>query len=247
MGLVFGRWYAPDLLLMSIIWGILIALSSSWSAIVLLGRVRRTRAQKDNSKAAHILPPQIDSVFLYNTLHNISALADISPEKASRTVEQLATFIRAVSEMNEAKTTLLNEEIRVAELFLQIEQARLGERLKIIKNIDATCLEIRVPCFILLPLVENCVRHGIEVFDQNVEIFILANCENQQAVIEISDTGRGVENEDVDQLSNENMGLSSVNKCIKSFFGSGAKLTVEALVPTGTRVSLFLPLDENYA
>ena len=235
------------MLLLSILWGIFIALSSSCSAIVLLGRVRRTRAQKSKSQAAHVLPPQIDSVFLYNTLHNISALTDISPEKASRIVEQLAAFIRAVTEMNETKTTLLNEELKVAELYLQIEQARLGERLKIIKNIDATCLEIPVPCFILLPLVENCVRHGIEVFDENVEIYILVNCENQQAVIEISDTGRGLGNEDVDLLSNENMGLSSVKKCIKSFFGSEAKLTVEALVPTGTRVSLFLPLDENYA
>jgi LytS/YehU family sensor histidine kinase len=245
LGLIFGKLYVPQFIILATFWGIVIALVSSFTAIILTGRISRNSRKKHAANGHHVLPPQIDSVFLYNTLHNISALADISPEKASRTVEQLATFIHAVTVFNETKTTLLNEELRIAELYLQIEQARFGERLSIIKNIDATSLETQVPCFITLPLVENCVRHGIEVFDQNVQVFILTTRKNDSVVVEISDTGSGVETEDVSQLSKGDMGLNTVKKTIKSFYGNEAKLTVEALAPSGTRVSLFLPLEFN--
>lgn len=244
LGFVFGKIMLPQYFWMSALWGIVIALFSAFIVILLSNRIRKEKKQKRIAKNSHVLPAQIDSVFLFNTLHNISALTSLSPEKASRTIEQLATFIRSISDLNGTKTTLLNEEIRIAELYLQIEQARFGERIRITKKIDATSLEVRVPCFMLLPLVENCVRHGIEVYDQNVEIFISTNRKDDGVVVEIGDTGEGIENEDVSMLSKGDMGLNCVKNSIKGFFGKKAQLTVEGLVPSGTRISLFLPLDE---
>jgi LytS/YehU family sensor histidine kinase len=246
LGNVYGQLYKDQHILIATILGGFLAVAGSMITLYLGSRAKHVKPKKTDSETLSLLPTQLDSVFLFNTLHNISALTSISPEKASRTVEQLATLIRAMGEMNTSNTTLLNEEFRVAELYLQIEQARFGQRLKIRKSIDALCLELQVPCFLLLPLVENCIRHGIEVFDKDVEVIINATCTNDKARIDVSDTGRGIETNDIDSLISPTSGIGKVKENLEVFFGSNANLSVEALAPSGTRVSIVFPILNNY-
>ena len=246
LGNVYGQLYQNERILLITLLGSFVATAGSLITLLSGTRVKQTKSQRSIPEATTLLPPQLDSVFLFNTLHNISALTNISPEKASRIVEQLATLIRAMSEMSESKITLLNEEFRVAELYLQIEQARFGDRLKIRKSIDALCLEIQVPCFLLLPIVENCIRHGIEVYDQDVEVILNATYNDGEAVVEVSDTGRGIETDDIELLISAEGGIGRIRQNLEKFFGAKASLSVEALAPSGTRVTIVLPILDNY-
>lgn len=233
---------------------IFLALFGGWAglvgaiiAIVAVARLSGKNIYKEkiagNEQAAKppLLPKQINSVFLFNTLHNVSALTTVDPQKAAEIVEKLAMLIRAFTEMAKYDYSLLNEEFKYVDLYLAIEKARFGERLEIIRNIAPECLEIQVPSFLLLPIVDNCIRHGVEVYEKPVKIFLTAEIKGDNVIIEISDTGKGFDPAKAAGIMEKGSGLATLNKRLADFYRNEAKINVEALVPSGTRVRLIVP------
>ena len=187
------------------------------------------------------LPVQIPPLFLFNTLHNISALALVDPAKASMTVEKLAEFIRATADLNRQKVSLLSQELKCADLYLNIEKARFGARLEIISDIDPECLEVKVPSLFLLPIVENAVRYGVEPNDQVTQVIIIGRKAGDCIVVEISDTGQGINAEQAKTLFQSTGSLSELNWRLHNAFGEAAQMRIEALAPSGTRVKITIP------
>jgi two-component system sensor histidine kinase AlgZ len=98
--------------------------------------------------------------FLFNTLNSIASLILSRPQEAERAVEDLAELLR-VSLQEQQRPTQVADELRLCELYLAIEQLRLGERLQVRWEIDPALRDKPMPSLILQPLVENAVYHGV--------------------------------------------------------------------------------------
>ena len=98
--------------------------------------------------------------FLFNTLNSIASLIASRPEEAERAVEDLSELLR-VSLQESQRPTLVADEQRLCELYLAIEQMRLGDRLQVLWEVDPRVREKPMPSLILQPLVENAVYHGV--------------------------------------------------------------------------------------
>lgn len=105
---------------------------------------------------------QLHPHFLFNTLNAISALvATDRNREANRMIAQLGDFLRATLESEDTHEHALADELALTESYLDIEKARLGDKLKISVQLGPDVLHAFVPYLILQPLVENAIRHGI--------------------------------------------------------------------------------------
>ena len=118
---------------------------------------------------------QLNPHFLFNTLNSISSLVgDHRNVEAEAMLLNLATFVRSTLTAGPTGTIALSEEIELQRLYLAIEQARFGERLKVEIDLPDPLGGARVPALILQPLVENAIRHGVGRSEQSLTIRIAA-------------------------------------------------------------------------
>ena len=128
--------------------------------------VRASRLQTEIVQAQlQALKMQLQPHFLFNTLHTISALVQESPAAAERMIARLSDLLRLTLDIGRMTEIRFEEELRICELYLEIEQTRYEERLNVRYDIEDAVRDALVPSFILQPLVENAVVHGIS---QNV-------------------------------------------------------------------------------
>lgn len=105
---------------------------------------------------------QLRPHFLFNTLNAISALvAENRNREASDMIVRLGDFLRATLDGSQGHEVALADELALTETYLEIEKARLGERLRLRWQLGPDLLRARVPCLLLQPLVENAIHHGI--------------------------------------------------------------------------------------
>lgn len=115
-------------------------------------------AQEAELKA---LRTQIDPHFLFNSLNSISALTTKNPNAARHMTLLLSDFLRASLNVSSKETITLEEELSLAEKFLEIEQVRFGTRLRVQMGVDDAAKPCLVPTLLLQPLFENAITHGI--------------------------------------------------------------------------------------
>ena len=130
--------------------------------------------------------------FIFNTLNTLHAQIEADPRGAQATTERLATLFRQVIEASDQSTIPLKQELSFVEAYLGIEQARLGERLKVRVDIPEELEFAQVPPLSLQVLVENAVKHGIAPLERGGEIRISARREDGILVVEVSDPGTGI-------------------------------------------------------
>ena len=107
------------------------------------------------------LQARIRPHFLYNSMNTVAALVRVDPDAAERTVEDLSELFRASLGAGDKPSTL-GAELALIDRYLAIEQLRLGERLKVERDLDDLPAELEMPALLLQPLVENAVYHGIQ-------------------------------------------------------------------------------------
>ena len=194
--------------------------------------VRREAASRLAALTARIRPH-----FLFNTLNTAAALVAERPADAERTLENLADLFRAsLAERGERVT--LAEDLETVRRYLAIEALRLGPRLTVDWRIEPAAGRASLPPFVLQPLVENAITHGIEPRGDGGTVAIAAACEAGRLEITITnplapdDPGAG-----------HGVGLAGVRARLALAFGAAAGL--EAGVAEGRyRVRLFCPLQE---
>jgi hypothetical protein len=107
------------------------------------------------------LRAQIDPHFLFNCLNSISALTGVDPGGARRMCQLLGGFLRETIRLGARGEITLAEELALADRFLEIENIRFGDRLRVAKTVEEGCERGLVPSLLLQPLVENAVTHGV--------------------------------------------------------------------------------------
>jgi LytS/YehU family sensor histidine kinase len=211
-------------------------------------RWRHTMAAVDerhvaHKESGHIWPWQLSQIFVSHTLHNVAALTLGNPDQARQTIEQLGELMRLVVDMYRQPFTLLTQEVKCAEIFLNIEKARLNRRLQVVKDVSADCLEYRVPSLFLLPLIENAIQYGIETSESASYVILSARKELGHLLIEISETASRHLHEGSLQKMMHDSRIQQLSNQLAELFHKEQPIEFTALAPTGTRLSIMLPLQ----
>ncbi len=124
--------------------------------------VRAARLSSDLAQAQlAALRAQLQPHFLFNALNAVVALVSEDPPAAKRVTVRLAELLRATLAATERSSLPLREELELTRRYLDIEQVRFAERLRVEWSVDADVLDCEVPAFVLQPLVENALVHAI--------------------------------------------------------------------------------------
>lgn len=107
------------------------------------------------------LQARIRPHFLYNSMNTVAALVRVDPDAAERSVEDLSELFRAALGADDKPSTL-GAELMLVDRYLAIEQLRLGDRLRVERDLDSLPQDLEMPLLLLQPLVENAVYHGIQ-------------------------------------------------------------------------------------
>ncbi|WP_157976659.1 sensor histidine kinase [Parahaliea mediterranea] len=135
----------------------------------------RLRERSELQARVDALRARIRPHFLFNTLNSIASLIETRPEAAERAVEDLAELFR--TSLRDASDLLtVADEIRLCEIYLGIEQLRLGERLQVAWQVDDEARALPMPSLVLQPLVENAVYHGIARLPEGGRIDVAIAC-----------------------------------------------------------------------
>ncbi|MDR2109239.1 MAG: histidine kinase [Coriobacteriales bacterium] len=190
------------------------------------------------------LQAQINPHFLFNTINTIAALIRTNPARARILLREFAKFYRSTLEGSMDLITLEQEQAQTLR-YLGFEIARFGEdRVTLNCDIPAEMSQMLVPSFIIQPLVENAVGHGMRN-DKPLRIDITAEVVDGVAQIAVTDDGIGIA-KDVQQhmmdpaREHSGIALGNVDERLRSLFGDNAGLAVQSELGKGTRVTLTL-------
>ena len=159
------------------------------SAMLVTALVLRARGRTPAATTARLteLQSRIRPHFLFNTLNSAIALVRAEPAKAESLLEDLSDLFRhALVEQGESVT--LAEEITLAQRYLAIEEVRFGHRLQVQWSLDPRTDAARLPPLLLQPLVENAVKHGVELSPRGGKLRVLTELRGSRVVVRITNT-----------------------------------------------------------
>jgi two-component system sensor histidine kinase YesM len=201
------------------------------------------------------LQAQINPHFLYNTLDLIFWKAqEDGSQSAAKMIYALSRIFRLSLNRGQGLTTLKCE-AELLEHYLEIQKERFSGKLKVTLDITPEAAECRLPKLILQPFVENAIIHGIERSEQGGEVAVKAHCEEGKLLIGISDTGRGMSEEQIKRLleepdnrDNSSLGgyaIYNVNERLKLIYGDAFTLKIDSLEGIGTKVDITIPCEQD--
>ena len=203
-------------------------------------RERELRASEleRNLTAAKLktLQMQLNPHFLFNTLHAISALMHKDLRAADRMISRLSDLLRRALDNSDTQEVPLHEEIDFLRRYLEIEQARFGERLEVRIDVASEASNLLVPNLLLQPLVENAIKHGIEPNARKGIVQISAMMEKGRLRMEVRDNGKGLANG-----YDERIGLANTRSRLHQLYGDDHAFTLEPADPEGVAARVVIP------
>ncbi len=192
------------------------------------------------------LQSQINPHFLFNALNTITAFCREKPDKARELLIVLSTYFRNTLNTNQYMINIYDEFSHV-NAYLQLEKARFEDRLTLTMDVPGN-LQCQVPSFILQPIVENAVKHGA-MKRSTGSVAVKARQTEEQVVISVKDSGYGIPQEIIDALHQDTLdsskvGLSNVNKRLRSIYGQNYGLDIRTF-SEGTEVIIKIPLNKG--
>ena len=196
----------------------------------------RLAAQLSEAKLS-ALRMQLNPHFLFNSLNAITVLVrDRKTQDASRMLELLSAVLRQVLQNEKRQQVTLQEELRFIERYLAIEEVRFSDRLKVHWSIQPALDAALVPEFILQPLVENAIKHGVAKSNHVGVVEIRAELAGSDLLLAVEDNGPGYE-----PSNGSGVGLANIRTRLETSFGSKGKLEVCNSNTGGTVASVRFP------
>lgn len=188
-----------------------------------------------------VLRNQMRPHFLFNTLHSISTLMHRDVEAADEMMVQLGDLLRLSLESEGVEEVPLRNELEILEHYLKIMRLRYGERLTSKVQVAPGLLDAQVPQFLLQPLVENAIEHGIARTARPGCVVIRGDQVDGMLLLTVSDDGAGAALAAID----EGIGLSNTRRRLRELYGVRARLELMSGEASGTKVVVTLPLLES--
>jgi LytS/YehU family sensor histidine kinase len=174
-----------------------LALAALAALATILYRLRVRRLEVRERLRTALVEAQLDALqfqlrphFLFNTLNSILPLVGKDPERARQMVVRLGDLLRLSLRSEDTPLVTLEEEIAILDKYLSIEKVRFRDRLDVSIAIDPSVAAAKVPCFLLQPLVENAIKHGLGGRGRG-SISVGARGENDDLWISVRDNGPG--------------------------------------------------------
>jgi two-component system sensor histidine kinase LytS len=188
------------------------------------------------------LQAAIEPHFLFNCLNTIASFVRTDPDRARELILAFADYCRwTLSRPGEFIS--LAEELKHVQSYLSLEQARFGPQLEVIVDAATDALEVRLPPFLVQPLVENAVKHGKT--ERPLRLGIRARVRRGRLRVTVRDNGRGIAREALERVlepsatdGDAGLGLANVHRRLTAFYGEGVRLKSGGF---GTVVRLDVP------
>jgi two-component system, LytTR family, sensor kinase len=187
-----------------------------------------------------LLQRQVHPHFLFNALQAISTLLHRDPATADRLLVRLSGLLRAMLEDASGQTLSLRMELELTRQYLDIEQVRFGDRLCVEWRVDESLLDLQVPSLIVLPLVENAIRHGLSPKVGPGRLAIGARSEDSRLLLTVEDDGRGAA-----LPLHPGLGVGNTRERLGALYGERAALIVDTAPGAGFRTRIEIPLPED--
>ena len=189
------------------------------------------------------LQAQINPHFLFNAINTIVSLVRTDPEAARTLLQNLSLFFRNSFQIEKTELSI-HQEIEHIRAYLEIEKARFGDKLKVDFNIPSS-LDFYIPPFLLQPIVENAVKHGVMVKREGGEIFVDIREDKKKFIITVKDNGVGMDDMQLKNLlgsnNNESVALNNINKRLITKYGEKYGLLIDSKKGHGTKVTICIP------
>ncbi len=207
----------------------------------------RAEAQSAQLRA---LRYQVNPHFLFNTLNSLSTLVMRKQgDEAERMIINLSNFFRTSLTTDPTEDVTLSDEIRMQRLYLDIEQIRFPERLKVVVDVPPELESAAVPGMLLQPIVENAIKYGVARSVRPVTVTIRARREYGRLDLTVEDDGAVEQGGDppFEKLPGSGVGLRNVCDRLLARFGADAGCHYGPRPEGGFRVSLSMPLKVHSA
>lgn len=183
------------------------------------------------------LRTQLQPHFLFNALNAITVLVrDRRDAPALRMLEQLSELLRQVLRTDRPHEIPLREELELVQQYLAIEQVRFADRLRVNYAIEEPTLGVAVPSFVLQPLIENALRHGLMDRLDDALLEIGARRVDNWLELWVRDNGRGLTAERASGI-----GLQNTRERLETLYGDAASLTLQTHADGGTMARIRIP------
>ena len=202
-------------------------------------RAMELESQLDRARL-QALRMQLQPHFLFNTLNAISTLVQTDPHSAQEMIGSLGQMLRLSLDSGSEVEVPLEQELKFLDSYLEIAQTRFGDRLQVKRDITPVTLNAFVPTFVLQPLVENALKHGIEPGSSTGTIEIRADRVGDRLLLSISDSGVGLANT-AELISSNGIGLSNTKSRLESLYPGNHRFSVRNRVEGGCIAELEIP------
>lgn len=201
-------------------------------------RASQTEARLNEARLK-LLRAQLQPHFLFNALNTIAETVHEDADRADQMIASLSELLRV--SLDEADSVPLAEEVRIAALYLDIQQARFGDRLHVQWDVPEDCAATAVPRLLLQPLLENAIQHGLSPAPAGGTIQITARNSADRLIITVSDDGVGVASAtDASTVRSTGIGLANTRARLASW-AANAALGIRPRPGGGTIVQVDLP------
>lgn len=214
----------------------------------------REKYQRESLKAAQLesrlietelraLKHQLNPHFLFNTMNTIAVLVrEGKNDAAVGLIARLSTLLRMSLDNTRVQTVTLRQELEFLTRYLEIQQARFGERLIFRTDTDPRSLNAVIPNLILQPIVENAILHGIAQRAAGGHVEIVTRVHEQRLEMEVRDDGPGFESDPRGRIK-EGIGLTNTRERLDRHYGKDHQMVLRSEKGRGVTVSLVLPFQ----
>jgi len=219
----------------------------------LLGTIQsQRRAQKEAMSAIELqrqlataqlkaLQMQLEPHFLFNTLNAITTLVELGKQReAAEMLGHLNAILKTTLDRRSPEKVRLSQELEIVENYLAIEQVRFADRLRIDIKIDPSALQSLVPCFLLQPIVENAIRHGIAHCEDEGVIEALARREGDRLRIAVRNHGTTSREQ---AKPGTGIGLKNTRERLAYFYPQEYRMHAGPLCSGGFEVAIDVPYE----
>lgn len=193
--------------------------------------------------AAHLraLQMQLEPHFLFNTLNAITTLVELGRQKeAAEMLSHLNAILKSTLQRTTPEKVPLSQELENMENYLAIEQVRFADRLRIEIKVEPSALDSLVPCFLLQPIVENAIRHGIANCENEGRIEASARREGASLHLRVRDSGPGLNG---NSQNGHGIGLKNTRERLNHFYRNEYAMQAGTLATGGFEVAIRIPYE----
>ena len=194
-----------------------------------------------NQAQLEVLRARLNPHFLFNSLQNISVMTRQDPHTASRMLTRLGDLLRTVLRQDSQVESTLREEIELTRAYTALEQMRFGDRLRVDFAIAGEVQQAMAPCFLLQPLIENAVIHGLRGAQKSGIITVSAVSQGGELVLTVTDNGIGLPVADPAEMK-IGVGLRSTCERLERMYPNKHTFSIRKPAEGGVEVRIAIPL-----